>query len=90
MLAGNRGFLFRGHRAEYPRAEHLGHLHDQPAGAARGGVYQAGVAGLQCLGGVGQVVRRHSLEHDGGGGLEIQVVRDLHQLRMPGATAYSA
>ena len=38
--------LLGGDGAEDARAQHLGHLDDQPAGAAGRGMHQAGVAAL--------------------------------------------
>ena len=42
-------------------------------------MHQAGVAGFQRKRRVREIVRGHALQHGGGGGLEIDVVRDLHQ-----------
>ena len=71
-----RGFLFGGYGAEYARAEHLGHLRDEPAGAAGRGVHQAGIAASSTESGVREVMGGHALQHGRGGGREIHVIRE--------------
>ena len=56
MFARDLSFFCCRNGAEDMRAEHLGHLHDQPAGAARGRMHQARFAALQRIGRMRQVV----------------------------------
>ena len=81
VLARDARFLFGRYGAEHVRAEHLRHLHDETAGAARRRVHQAGVASLQRKRGMRQVMRRHALQQGRGGGREVHVVGNLHKLR---------
>ena len=53
----------------------------QAADAARRGVNQAGIAALERIGGMREVVSGHALEHDGRGRLEVETIGDLHQQR---------
>ncbi len=66
--AGECGLLFGGDGGEDAGAEGLGHLDKKEPGAACSGVDEDLVAGLDGVGGVGEVVGGHALE-DGGRGL---------------------
>src|SRR4051794_32343957 len=81
VLARDPSLLLCGGGAEDAGAEHFGHLDDESAGPARGGVDQARVAGLEGEGGVGQVVGGHALEHGSSSGLEIDAVGELDEHR---------
>src|ERR1035437_5138861 len=74
------GLLRGGNGAEDAGADVLGHLHRQSAGAARGGMHEAGVAGFQRKRGVGEIVSGHALKHGGGRCVENDVRGDFHQL----------
>ena len=90
VRARHGGFLFGGNGAEHAGAEHFGHLGDEAAGAARGGVHQAGIAAFQRIGGVGEIMRRHALEHDRGGGRRNPGRRESSRVERRGPAAYSA
>jgi hypothetical protein len=68
-------------RAQHARATGPRHLRDEPPGAARRRVHEDGVALLDGIGRVGQVVRRHALQHGGGCGGEVDRVGQRHELR---------
>ncbi len=58
-----------------------GHLREEQAHAAGSGVHQRGVAGLERIGGVGEIMRRHALQHGRRRLLHAQALRNLDQLR---------
>src|SRR5690606_22782985 len=60
------GLRLGGHRPQHPRAPHLRHLHQQQPDPAGRRVHQRHVPLPQRIRVVGQVVRRHPLQHDRG------------------------
>ena len=84
-IARQVGFLVRAGGSDHVRSEHLRHLDQQKTNTARGRVHQASVAGLELIGGVGEVVRRHTLQHRSGRGVEIDSIGNLDEL--PGGHA---
>ena len=62
------------------RALRLGHLHEQPAHPARGGVHERAVAVLQRVDAGHEVVRGHPLQHEGGRGAGRDGARDGYEL----------
>ncbi len=72
--------LAGGRRRDDTRAARLRHLHEQSTDAARGGVHERGRVPADGEGARDEIVRRHSLEHRGGGDAEIDGRRELHEL----------
>jgi hypothetical protein len=68
-------------RADDARAEHLRRLHEKAAGAAGGRMHEAGIALLQRVGRMREVMRRHPLKHHGRGVGEADAVGDGDQAR---------
>jgi hypothetical protein len=64
--AGEGGLLFGGDGGDDPGATLFGHLGEEQPGATGSGVDQHGFAGLDGVGGVGEVVGGHALEEGGG------------------------
>ena len=66
-FAGELGFFGGGDGGKDAGSEGFGHLGEEEAGAARAGVDENRVVGLDGVGGVGEVVGGHALEEGGGG-----------------------
>ena len=77
--AGEGGLLFGGDGGEDAGAEGLCHLDEEEADAAGSGVDEDFVAGPDGVGGVGEVVGGHALEHGSGGLLEGDGVGDVDE-----------
>ena len=75
-FAGELGLGFGRDGGEDAGSERFGDLGKEEAGAAGSGVDEDGVAGLDGIGGVGEVVGGHALEEGGGGLLEGHGVGD--------------
>ncbi len=78
---GHLGLLVAGDSGDHPRALLLGNLHQQRADPTSGGVDQRGLAGPQRIRAAGQIVRRHPLQHDGGGRARVDGRGQQHQQR---------
>ena len=63
------------------RTDARSHLRQQQTHAARTRVYQYSFAGLQRVGGIGQVMRGHALQHGGGGLFGADARGNLDELR---------
>jgi hypothetical protein len=66
-------------RTVHGRAAQRRHLRDQQARATRGGMHERGIAGLDGVGAVRQIVRGETLEHNGSRSLEADRGRQLHE-----------
>src|SRR5260370_32620760 len=74
---GLPGLLFVAYSTDDACANHLRHLHEDESGAASGSMNQTGLTGFERKGGMGEVMRGHSLKHSSRRSLEIDCSRDL-------------
>ena len=80
-FARELGLCLGGDGGDDARADARCDLREQQADTAGAGVHQRGVARLERVGGVSEIMRGHALEHGGGGVLQAQAVGNLDQLR---------
>jgi hypothetical protein len=79
MRARELGLVFGACRADDGDAQRLGPLHRDQPDTPGSGVKEYRLAALQLVGPPEQVLHRHSLEHHGGRGFEVDGPRQLHQ-----------
>ena len=79
--AGELRLLVGADGADDRRADGLRPLAGDEADAAGGGVEEDGLARLHRVGAAQEILRRHALEHHRGGGLVVDALRDLDDVR---------